>query len=104
LVYVVRKTGTGQLSFSLLTLSRGTPTALAGALVSAYWASLTVGRLLFGVFVTRISAALLLRGCMAVAVLAAALIALNIPVVSWVALAVLGLALAPIFPVLIAET
>jgi fucose permease len=103
-VYVGMEAAAGQWSFSLFTLSRGTPTALAGALVSAYWASLTLGRVLFGVLVTRVSTDQLLRGCMLVAVLACAVLGLNVPLVSWLALAVLGLVFAPIFPILIAET
>jgi fucose permease len=41
---------------------------------------------------------------MLVCILAAGLLWANIPVVSWLALAVMGLAFAPIFPILIAET
>jgi fucose permease len=41
---------------------------------------------------------------MVVAVLAAAVIWLDVPILSWFALAVLGLVLAPVFPVLIADT
>jgi fucose permease len=103
-VYVGMEAGAGQWSFSLFTLSRDMPAALAGALVSAYWASLTLGRVLFGALVPRIPTDRLLRTCMLVCILAAALIWVNVPVVSWLALAVLGLAFAPIFPVLIAET
>jgi fucose permease len=103
-VYVGMEAGAGQWSYSLFTLSREMPAALAGALVSAYWASLTIGRVLFGALAPRIPSETLLRGCMLVCILAAGLLWANIPVVSWLALAVLGLAFAPIFPILIAET
>jgi fucose permease len=103
-VYVGLEAASGQWSFSLFTLSRGTPVGIAGVLVSAYWASLTVGRILFGVLVSHVSSERLLRVCMLVTVVAAALIWFNVPVVSWLALAVLGLVYAPVFPVLIAET
>jgi fucose permease len=103
-VYVGLEAASGQWSFSLFTLSRGTPVGIAGVLVSAYWASLTAGRILFGVLVSHVSSELLLRICMLVTVVAAALIWLNVPLLSWVALAVLGLVYAPVFPVLIAET
>jgi fucose permease len=93
-----------QWSFSLFTLARGAPTTVAGILVSAYWASLTLGRVLFGVIVTRVSTTTLLRVCMLAATVAGGLIWLDVPVLSWLALALLGLALAPIFPVLIADT
>ena len=42
-VYVGLEAGAGQWSFSLFTLSRGAPVAVAGVLVSAYWACMTVG-------------------------------------------------------------
>src|SRR5919201_129978 len=103
-VYVGLEAGSGQWSFSLFTLARGTPVAIAGVLVSAYWASLTAGRVLFGVLVSHFSSEQLLRICMLITVVAAGLIWLNIPLVSWLALAVLGLAYAPVFPVLIADT
>jgi fucose permease len=103
-VYVGLEAASGQWSFSLFTLSRGTPVGIAGVLVSAYWASLTLGRVLFGVVVGHVSGERLLRACMLVAVLAAGLIWFDVPPVSWLALAVLGLVYAPVFPVLIAET
>jgi fucose permease len=103
-VYVGLEAAAGQWSFSLFTLARDTPTTIAGVLVSAYWGSLTVGRLFFGVIATRFSSDALLRVCMAIAVVAAGLIWLNLPILSWLALAILGLVLAPIFPVLIADT
>jgi fucose permease len=103
-VYVGMEASTGQWTFSLFTLGRDTPAVLAGALVSIYWASLTLGRVVFGALVPRIGSVRLLRGCMLVCIVAAALLWANIPVVSWLSVAVLGLAFAPIFPVLIAET
>ncbi len=103
-IYVGMEGSTGQWSFSLFTLARDTPAALAGALISVYWASLTLGRVLFGALVPRIGSERLLRGCMLACIVAAALLWANLPVVSWLSVAVLGLAFAPIFPVLIAET
>jgi fucose permease len=103
-VYAGTEVTAGQWSFSLFVQSRETPTAVAGLLVSAYWGSLTLGRVLFGVLVTRVSTDSLLRACILVAIAAGGVIWLNVPIVSWLALAVLGLVLAPIFPVLIAET
>jgi fucose permease len=103
-VYVGVEAAAGQWSFSLFTLSRDTPVALAGALVSAYWAALTIGRIVFGAVVNRTGSDRLLRACMLLSVVAAGLIWLNIPILSPLALAVLGLSFAPVFPVLIAET
>ena len=103
-VYVGLEAGAGQWSFSLFTLSRGAPVAVAGVLVSAYWACMTVGRVLFGALVGHVSSEQLLRPCMVIAIVAAGVIWLNVPLLSWVALGILGLVFAPIFPVLIAET
>jgi fucose permease len=103
-VYVGIEAAAGQWSFSLFTLARGTPAQIAGVLVSAYWACLTLGRLAFGVLITRISSDTVLRACMLVTVLAAGVIWLNVPLVSWLAVGLLGLVLAPVFPVLIADT
>jgi fucose permease len=103
-LYVGLEASAGQWSYSLYTLSRDTPAALAGFLVSAYWASLTIGRILFGFIATRATSETLLRAAMALSILAAALIALNLPVISALALALLGLSFAPVFPILIAET
>src|SRR5919199_1916354 len=103
-VYVGLEAASGQWSFSLFTLSRGTPVAIAGVLVSAYWAGLTVGRVLFGVLLGHVSSERVLRGCMLVTVLAAAVIWSNVPLASWLAVALLGLVYAPVFPVLIADT
>jgi fucose permease len=103
-VYVGIEAAAGQWSFSLFTLARGTPPQIAGVLVSAYWACLTLGRLAFGALITRLSNDMVLRACMLVTVLAAGVIWLNVPLVSWLALGLLGLVLAPVFPVLIADT
>jgi fucose permease len=103
-LYVGLEAGAGQWSYSLFTLSRDTPAAVAGFLVSAYWASLTVGRILFGFIATRTTSETLLRAAIALSILASALIALNLPVISALALALLGLSFAPVFPILIAET
>jgi fucose permease len=104
-MYVGVEVSAGQWSFSLFTLARGVPAVTAGVIISAYWASLTIGRVLFGLVVNRVGIDALLRGCMLVVVAAAGLIWLNpAPSISLAAVAVLGLALAPIFPSLIAQT
>jgi fucose permease len=99
-VYAGVEITAGQWAFSLFTESRGMPTTAAGVWVSAYWGSLTIGRLVFGVIVSRVSVDALLRGCCLVAILAAVLIWRD---AVW-ALAIMGLVLAPIFPSLIATT
>jgi len=104
-IYTGAEIATGQWVYSLLTESRGVPAALAGAWVSLYWASLTLGRILFGFVVQRVSPTTLLRWCMAGAVLSALLIWLNLaPWLAFAGIALMGLSLAPQFPLLISAT
>ena len=96
---------TGQLSGSLLNLGRGVPAEVAGNAAALYWASVTVGRLLVGVFVDRVGSVRLLQLCMPVTVLGALLLWLApTPLIGFVALAVMGLTLAPVYPTMISWT
>lgn len=95
----------GQWLYSLLTEARGMRPGLAGFWVSAYWGSLTLGRLLSGAVVTRITVLRLLRLCMLGALLGIVLLWLNLA--TWLSLAgvaLLGMALAPMFPSFISLT
>ena len=104
-VYAGIEVTAGQWAFSLFTESRGLSTTTAGIWVSVYWASLTVGRILFGVVVNHVSVDGLLRACMLAAIVASGLIWLNVQTfLSLSGLAVIGLVLAPMFPSLIATT
>ena len=104
-VYAGIEVTAGQWAFSLFTESRGLSTTTAGIWVSVYWASLTVGRILFGVVVNHVSVDSLLRACMLAAIVASGLIWLNVQAfLSLSGLAVIGLVLAPMFPSLIATT
>jgi fucose permease len=95
----------GQWAFSLFTESRGVPRTWAGVGVGAYWASLTLGRLVFGALAHRYSPARLLRGSVALVPVFALLIASNRhPLVGFAGLSLLGFAGGPIFPLLIAGT
>jgi fucose permease len=96
---------TGNWVYSLLTESRGVSAALAGAWVSLFWASLTVGRILFGFVVQRVAPTTLLRWCMGGAVISGLLIWVNLaPWLTFAGIALMGLALAPQFPLLISAT
>ena len=73
--------------------------------VSMYWGSLTAGRLVCGAVVSYVSVSLLLRLCIISVALGATLIWLNVTsLLGFVGLTLIGLALAPIFPSLIATT
>jgi fucose permease len=104
-VYAGIEITAGQWAYSLFTESRGLSTTTAGIWISVYWASLTVGRILFGVVVNHVSVDSLLRACMLAAIVASGLIWLNVQTfLSLSGLAVIGLVLAPMFPSLIATT
>jgi fucose permease len=110
-VYTGLEAAAGQWAFSLFTEARGVSAPTAGLWVSLYWASLTAGRLLFGAIAGLAPLRLLLRGCLIAAVLGTALLALGglpppggAPVLSFLGLALAGLALAPLYPSLVAGT
>ncbi|WP_052343992.1 MFS transporter [Kallotenue papyrolyticum] len=95
----------GQWVYTLLTAARGIDAVAASIWVSVYWGSLTVGRVLSGMIVARISVERLLRLCMGGALLGTLLLWLNLtPWLALSGLALLGLSLAPMFPSLIALT
>ena len=95
----------GQWSYTLLTEGRGLAPAMAGGAVAAYWASLTAGRVVAGALTSRVSAHLLLLAATLVAPVGGALVwAARGPVLAVVGLMVLGTALAPIYPLLTADT
>jgi fucose permease len=104
-VYTGAEIATGQWVYSLLTESRGVQPTIAGVWASLYWASLTVGRILFGFAVQRVSPTALLRWSMAGAVLSALLIwQSSAPWLAFGGIALMGLCLAPQFPLLISAT
>ncbi|NOK60130.1 MAG: MFS transporter [Chloroflexi bacterium AL-W] len=104
-IYTGLEVTAGQLTYTLFTESRGVDGALAGVWVSIYWGSLTVGRIVFGVLTERFNEHHLLRASMLFLIIGATLVSLpNIPLLSFVGLALMGFTLAPIFPLLMAQT
>ena len=104
-LYTGLEAATGAWMYSLFTEARAIPASTAGMWVSVYWGSLTAGRFLSGAVVSFVSVYLLLRLCIISVALGATLLWLNITsMLSFVGLALIGLALAPIFPSLIATT
>jgi fucose permease len=105
LVYTGLEAAAGAWLFTLLVEARGLPVARAGSTVSVYWGCLMAGRLLFGVAVGLAPVRGMLRGTLALLVLAAALLALRQgPAWDLAAVVLLGLAAGPVFPSLIATT
>jgi fucose permease len=100
----------GQWPYTLFTEGRGISATAAGIWVSVYWASLTVGRILFGMIATRVKTTALLRVAMLGCVVGAALIwtparvpILDLPI-GFLGLALLGFSMAPLFPLSISDT
>ncbi|MGH3683391.1 MAG: MFS transporter, partial [Natronosporangium sp.] len=101
--------GAGLWAYTLLTSGRGMGEQLAGLAVSAYWGSLFVGRLLVGAVAERIGTHRVLTGSLAGIVAGAALVALPVPgsvagPVAAAGLMLVGLASAPVFPLLTLTT
>jgi fucose permease len=105
LLYAGLETTAGQLFYSLFTETRKIDAEIAGVTVGGYWAALTVGRLLFGQMAATLGDRAILRTGMVMAPLAATLLAWNpTPGLGLAGAVLFGLALAPIFPTLIAVT
>lgn len=95
----------GQWFYSLLTEQRGISAALAGTWVSLFWASLTAGRVVFGFVVQRIAPTQILRMSIGGVLVGSILFYLNLTAwLSFASIMLLGLALAPLFPLLTSAT
>lgn len=104
-VYTGVEAMAGQWAYSLFTEGRGFSPEGAGVSVGAYWGSLTLGRIVSGALAHHVPPALLLRGSVALLPVFAFLIAATRgPLWGFSALALLGFAGGPVFPLLIAGT
>jgi fucose permease len=104
-LYTGLEVAAGQWAYSWLVEGRGVTPGIAGGWVAAYWGSLTAGRVVLGALTARVTTEAILRASL-----------LGVPIgVVWLwaglgpssgatGLAVLALALSPIFPLLIAAT
>jgi fucose permease len=104
-VYAGSEFVVAQWSFSLLTLHRGESVATGGLLVSLYWGSLMVGRVLFGVVADRVPLTRTITVCLAASVVGALLFWLEpTRTLSFLGLMLIGAAFAPVFASLIILT
>jgi fucose permease len=105
-VYSGVELGAGHWAYSILVQSRGFSAELAGLVVSAYWASIFIGRVIAGFVVERVGNVRLVRyGAVLAAAGAASFASASLPdFVSATGLVVVGFALAPIYPGLMSET
>lgn len=104
-LYTGLEQGFGQWLFTVLTKSRNVAEADAGLWAGAYWGSLTVGRILFGIALKSIPVQKVLRGAFIGVVVGACLFAANLhSFTSALGVLILGFSNAPIFPSLISIT
>jgi fucose permease len=96
---------TGQWSYSLLTEVRLVAPDVAAFWASAYWGSLTVGRILFGFVTDRLGIERSLRLAMLGTVAAAVLIWWDaVALFGFLGLALMGFAVSPLFPLSVSAT
>ncbi len=104
-LYVGAEVSLGTWTFSLLVESRGIDPTVAGLWAGSYWATFTIGRLSAGLYAKRAGVNTLVLGGLAGALLGAALLIWNpSEATNLVAVALIGFAIAPIFPALMSGT
>ncbi|MEP7341146.1 MAG: MFS transporter [Acidobacteriota bacterium] len=104
-VYCGIEAAAGAWPYSLFTEARGVSMTVAGSWASAYWGCFTVGRVISGFAANHISTRWLLRVCVAGIAFGALLLWVNVTsLLSFIGIALIGLACAPIFPTMIATT
>lgn len=103
--YVGLEVTLGHWAFSFLTEARAIPQALAGFWAGSYWLTFTIGRISAGILTRRIKAKKLFLGGIALGSLGGALLALDpFPGSSLAGVAMIGFALAPMYPSLMSLT
>lgn len=103
--YVGAESSVGTWTYSLLTEARGVAPALAGLVAGSYWATFTIGRITAGVFVKRTGVnTLVTMGLIGALLGVALLIWPPFEVANLLAVALIGFAIAPIFPALMSGT
>ncbi len=104
-LYTGAEVSLGAWTYTLLTESRGVQPGTAGLVAGSYWATFTIGRILAGVFTKRVGVNTLVKGGLVIALTGALLLWWNPSGgVNVIAIAVIGLAIAPIFPGLVSGT
>lgn len=104
-LYVGAESSLGTWTYSLLIGSRGIDPTVAGFFAGSYWATFTVGRVVAGLYARRAGANTLVTGGLVGALLGAALLIWNpSQAANLIAVALIGLSIAPIFPALMSGT
>lgn len=104
-LYVGAEVSLGTWTYTLLTESRGISPAAAGLWAGSYWATFTIGRVVAGVFAKKVGLKRLVLGGLLGAWLGALLLGWNpFAAASLLAVALIGFAIAPIFPAMMSGT
>ena len=104
-LYVGAEVTLGTWAYSLLTESRGVPPQIAGFWAGSYWATFTIGRILAGVYAKRMGINTLVQGGVVLAFIGAILLWWNpSESVNLLAVALMGFAVAPVFPAMMSGT
>jgi fucose permease len=103
--YVGGETSLGTWTYTLLTESRGVDTTLAGFFAGSYWFTFTIGRIAAGIVARRVGVNRLVMGGLVGALIGSVLLIWNPSELSnVVAVALIGLSIAPIFPAMMSGT
>ncbi|HZY42574.1 MAG TPA: MFS transporter [Anaerolineae bacterium] len=104
-IYVGIELGLGHWGYTLLTESRHITPQVAGIVAGSYWGTFTLGRILAGLYARRLGVHTLVRLSLLGALLGAGLVWWNpSDTISLIGVAVVGFAIAPIFPGLVSGT
>ena len=104
-LYTGAEVSLGVWTYSLLTEARGVPSEVAGIWAGSYWATFTIGRMLAGLYAKRVGVDALVQGSLLGAILGSILLWWNpFNAASVIAVAMIGFALAPIFPSMVSGT
>ena len=104
-LYVGAEASLGTWTFTLLTESRGIDQTLAGFFAGSYWFTFTVGRIAAGMVAGRVGGHTLVVGGVVGALVGAVLLIWNpSDVANVIAVGIIGLSIAPIFPALMSGT
>jgi fucose permease len=104
LLYTGLEASLGVWAYSWLTMGRGISMVAAGSAVSIFWGGLTAGRLLAAIGGGGVAPAALLRACVAGVAVCAGLLVIVPAMAAIPLLGLAGVALGPIYPLLVATT
>jgi len=104
-LYVGGEIGLGTWAYTLLTESRGIDPFLAGFFAGSYWFTFTIGRILAGLVAKRTGNNKLVIGGLIGAIFGATLLIWNpSEIANVIAVAIIGISIAPIFPAMMSGT